>query len=112
MRVRDIRDNVAGLYIGRPKFGDPWGYGNPFKVGRDGGTGECSPKFEAWLRTGNTFGCPDATPARRAWILLHLTAFSEKHDLLCWCHGAPYCHGHVLVKMAQEARNDPSFPHP
>lgn len=101
MRVLDVRDGVPGVYIGRPRAGQPWEFGNPFKVGRDGGTGECSPKFEAWLRTSNTFGCPDATDARRAWILDNLPTLLD-HDLLCWCHGAPYCHGHVLVRLAQE----------
>jgi hypothetical protein len=109
IRVVDVRKSAYTKYIGRPRSGDPWQFGNPFKVGRDGGPGECSPKFEAWLRTSNTFGCPDATDARRAWILDHLPDLKDQ-TLGCWCNGAPHCHGHVLARLAQETiRNSPDF---
>lgn len=109
IRVVDVRKSAYTQYIGRPRHGDPWQFGNPFKIGRDGSeAGSCSAKFEAWLRTSNTFGCSDATDARRAWILDHLPDLKDQ-TLGCWCNGALTCHGHVLARLAQEIRNDPAF---
>ena len=100
IRVVNLRRSPHTLYIGRPRSGDPWNFGNPFIVGRDGARGECVPKFEQWLRTGANFGCPDATDARRAWILDHL-ADLRGQTLGCFCKPAA-CHGDVLARLAQE----------
>lgn len=100
MRVVNIRDERCTLYIGRPRSGEPWNFGNPFRVGRDGPRGSCVPKFEQWLRTGCTFGCPDATDARRTWILDHLHLLRDQ-TLGCFCKPAA-CHGDVLARLAQE----------
>lgn len=98
--VSDIRIRTDGVYIGRPRAGQPWNFGNPFRIGRDGSTaGSCSEKFNQWLLDGSTFGCPDATEARRSWILDNLHTLHNK-TLLCWCKGAPHCHGHVLARFA------------
>lgn len=104
MRVVNIRCEPCTVYIGRPRRGDPWNFGNPFVVGRDGPRGSCVPKFEQWLRTGANFGCPDATDARRAWILDHLHLLIDQ-TLGCFCKPAA-CHGDVLVTLAQELTHD------
>lgn len=86
------------IYIGRPRSGGAWGYGNPFIVGRDGIRGECVSKFELWLTTGDAQNCPDATEPRRQWILTHLTELKGKR-LGCFCAPAR-CHGDVLARLA------------
>lgn len=86
------------VYVGRPRKGQLWGFGNPFVVGRDGGPGECIPKFEKWLATGDPQGNPDATEDRRQWILNNLRLLKGKH-LVCWCAPKP-CHAEVLMRLA------------
>lgn len=90
------------VYVGRPKAGQPWGFGNPFVVGRDGERGACVPKFEQWLETGDPQGSPDATPERRQWILEHVHELEGK-VLACFCAPAP-CHAEVLVRWSQKGK--------
>lgn len=87
------------VYIGRPKAGSAWRFGNPFVVGRDGVRGQCIEKYRQWLLRGKTFGCRDATPARRLWILKNVGALFDRR-LVCWCAPAP-CHGDVLVWLCK-----------
>lgn len=101
-RVAHIRTgtNENTVYIGRPRAGQPWGFGNPFALGPDGGRTTVITKYETWLRTGESFGNRDATPARRQWILDNLHILRGK-TLLCFCSPQP-CHGDVLVTLIEE----------
>jgi hypothetical protein len=97
--VSDIRRTKEGVYIGRPRSGQPWGFGNPFIKGRDGSLSTLTAKMEHWLNTGDAQGSPDATLERRQWILDHAYELRDQ-TLLCWCNGASYCHGHMLARLA------------
>lgn len=53
--------NKSGVYIGRPKSGGEWGFGNPFVIGKDGSRAEVIEKFKSWLDTPSKNPHPDAT---------------------------------------------------
>lgn len=73
-------------------------YGNPFVVGRDGTRDQCCDKHEAWLETGGSFGCLQASEITRRLVLAHLLELAG-NDLLCWC--APErCHCIALAIRA------------
>lgn len=101
-KVTHIRTGQHTIYIGRPRSGEPWRFGNPFVVGRDGVRGECISKFKLWLETGSSQGCIDATPARRDWILTNLHTLKNQ-TLGCFCSPAP-CHGNVLAELADQTK--------
>jgi hypothetical protein len=92
--------NAHDIYIGRPKSGGEWRFGNPFIVGRDGVRGECVLKFEHWLATGDSQGCKDASESRRQWILTNIPSLRGKR-LGCFCSPAS-CHGDVLARLADQ----------
>jgi hypothetical protein len=89
-RVVHCRHEPYDVYIGRPmpRFGltgSKWG--NPFRVGRDGDRPAVIAKYEQHLR-------------EHPELMAALPELRGK-DLGCWC--APeYCHGDVLVRMANE----------
>lgn len=88
------------VYIGRPKAGADWNFGNPFQIGTDGNRERVISKFESWLKTGEANGNSDATEARRKWILDNLLKLRGK-ILGCWCAPSD-CHGRILMEMAHE----------
>jgi len=81
------------VLIGRPSR-----WGNPFVIGRHGSRAEVIQLFEGWLRTGNGYGCPEATEERRQDILNHLPELKGK-VLGCWCGPKQDCHGRVLLDL-------------
>lgn len=89
-------------YVGRPKVGQPWGFGNPFVIGSDGDRAKVINKMKEWLDTGETFGNIDATPERRQWILDNVQ--SLKGEVLgCWCdYPKEDCHGRILINKINE----------
>lgn len=92
--------NKSGVYIGRPKSGGEWGFGNPFVIGKDGTRTEVIEKFKNWLDTPAKNPHPDATWQRRKWILDNLYKIKNE-DLICWCdYPKEDCHGRVLVDKA------------
>jgi hypothetical protein len=68
------------VYIGRPSK-----WGNPFRVGRDGGRGQVIERYREWLRSQHSLMA--ALPELRGKVLG------------CWCKPLA-CHGDVLVEMA------------
>jgi hypothetical protein len=87
------------VYIGRPRSGDAWTFGNPFVVGKHGVQGECVQLFERWLAGEDMLAIsPDATDARRKWMLEHLHLLKDKR-LGCFCKPRA-CHGDVLAALA------------
>jgi hypothetical protein len=91
-------------YIGRPKAGEPWRFGNPFVIGvdKDGPRSMVIFKFEHWLETGKAFGCKDATEDRRLWILENIEELRGK-TLGCWCdYPKEDCHGRVLLERLEK----------
>jgi hypothetical protein len=96
--VVHIHHHPYDVYIGRPRAGQPWNFGNPFRVGRDGPTGHCIEKFRRWIEHNDPQGCQDATPSRRQWILDNLHTLQGKR-LGCFCSPRP-CHGDVLADLA------------
>lgn len=93
------------IYIGRPKAGQEWGFGNPFEIGSDGPRDEVIDKYEKWLNAGETFLNKDATPARRQWILDNLYLLKGE-TLGCWCSPLR-CHSEVLINLLDnEIKNE------
>ena len=87
-------------YIGRPKAGGEWRFGNPFVIGGDGDRGKVISRFFYWLQTGESFGNADATPERREWILRNIHSLKDQ-TLGCWCdYPKEDCHGRILKEMA------------
>lgn len=87
-------------YIGRPRKGQGlWEFGNPFKVSDTLTVEQAVIMFAIWLETGETFGEPAATPARRRWILKHEHELRGKR-IACYCKDRQHptiCHGDVYV---------------
>lgn len=88
-------------YIGRPKSGAEWGFGNPFEIGKDGNREVVIQKFARWLTYGDNAVNQNATEKRRQWILDHVEDLHDK-VLGCWCnYPKEDCHGRVLKELAQ-----------
>lgn len=101
MFIVHCKKDKFDIYIGRPRYGQHWGFGNPFVVGRDGVRGECITQFENWLKNNESLGNKDATPERRNWILNNLQLIKGK-TLGCWC--APRdCHGRILRELSNQS---------
>lgn len=47
------------IYIGRPKSGRDWGFGNPFVIGVDGTRAEVIEKYRNWLEDKWIATCPN-----------------------------------------------------
>ena len=97
-KVVHCKKEPYDVYIGRPS---PWG--NPFVVGRYGNRETVCIKFKAWMITGKTFGCIEATESKRQWILNHLEELRGK-VIACWC--APKdCHGNVYDELLTDRQS-------
>ena len=99
-RAVNIRTEQYDIYCGRPRQGQQWGFGNPFRVGRDGQRGECVGMFERWFDTGDAQGCVDATPQRREWMQNNLLTLIGKR-LGCFCKPSA-CHCDILADRAMQ----------
>lgn len=88
-RVVNVRLEPCDIYIGRPMRGRPGtGWGNPFRIGRDGTREDVIARYREWIQT---------RPDLRA----RLEELRGKR-LGCWC--APFaCHGDVLVELLDGA---------
>lgn len=63
-------------------------FGNPFRIGRDGGRREVIDKYERWIFQ------PEQKNLRKRMILE-----LRGKDLICWC--APQeCHADIILKIA------------
>ena len=110
MRTKGWRMPPGALYIGRPGR-----FGNPFPVGPTHAPRQAVARFRAmlagrWARLRKLMGPGYDNEAwdialfilqlRRRDILDHLGDL-RGHDLACWCkEGDPYCHGLVLLRLA------------
>lgn len=96
-------------YIGRPKAGQPWGFGNPFVIGGDGDRAKVINRMKEWLDTGETFGNVDATQERRQWILDNIQGL--KGEVLgCWCdYPKEDCHGRILIEKIGQNIKKPTL---
>ncbi len=88
------------VYIGRPKYGQHWGFGNPFEIGVYGDRETVVNMYERWLVDGTNYNEKEATEERRKWILENLKELKGK-TLGCFCSPLA-CHGDVLTKLANE----------
>lgn len=80
------RGQPYDVYIGRPMPGYPAeGWGNPFRIGRDGTRAEVLAQYQTYLHSQ-----PD--------LLLRVRDLRGKR-LGCWCAPAA-CHGDVLARLA------------
>ncbi len=89
------------IYAGRPAAGQPWNWGNPFEIGRDGNRQEVINKFKIWLTTGENYGNINATEERRQWMLNNLHFLVNK-TLGCFCNADQDCHVDVLIELATQ----------
>lgn len=96
--IYHYNQNKSGIYIGRPKYNQHWGFGNPFVIGKDGNRAEVILKFKNWLENSSKDSHPDATPERRDWIINNLYKIKSE-DLICWCnYPKEDCHGRILIE--------------
>ena len=97
MSVVNIKTGAEyDVYIGRPRDPDaPLGWGNPFRIGRDGSRAEVIAKYRAWLW--------DQCQSEE-WFIDELATLHGK-TLGCFCAPQP-CHGDVLLKAAAWAFNE------
>lgn len=96
-QVVNLKYSQYDVYIGRPKRGQAWGFGNPFEIGKDGDRDLVIYKYEAWLVEDMDFDNKDATPERRNWILSNIHLLKGKR-LGCFCKPKA-CHGDVLARL-------------
>ena len=88
-RVVNVRDEPYAVYIGRACRGHrDEGWGNPFKIGRDGNREEVIEKYRSWLRD-------------QPELIARARELRGK-ILGCWCEPEP-CHGDVLMEIANRA---------
>lgn len=84
---RDLKRVPEAVYVGRaaPRLGLPESpFGNPFKIGPDGGRADVIERYRSWI-----LGRPD--------LLLRLRDLRGR-PLACWC--APEaCHGDVIAGL-------------
>jgi len=92
MKIVHCKKEPYDIYIGRPSK-----WGNPFEIGVDGDRDTVINKFEEWLKTGDSFGCDNATQEKRNLILNSLGELTGK-TLGCWCHPKD-CHGRILKEL-------------
>lgn len=78
--VVHCKRDECDIYIGRPSK-----WGNPFRMGRDGGRSEVIEKYRVWIQT-------------QPKLLAALPELRGKR-LGCWCKPGA-CHGDVLAKLA------------
>lgn len=97
-RVVHCQRERYDIYIGR---GADANWGNPWQIGEHGSREDVIYLYNTWLRTGEAFNNPRATPERRQWILDHLGDLKGK-VLGCWCQPPMLCHGHILLKLLAE----------
>lgn len=101
LRCVKIGQSGYDVYIGRPRVGADWGFGNPFQIGVDGTRSAVIAHFRMWLTTGETFGNGNATEARREWILANLWRLRGNVKLGCFCGPNLACHGDILIELAE-----------
>lgn len=79
MKVVHCKKEKYDVYIGRPSK-----WGNPFRIGVDGGREDVVRKYREWVRNQDL-------------------PFHELRGKIlgCWCHPHP-CHGDVLVELANQ----------
>lgn len=95
--------NPHTLYIGRPKAGQEWRFGNPFVIGKDGDRSTVIQKMDDWLELRKSFGNKDATPERRQWILDNIHLIKDAETIGCWCnYPKEDCHGRILIERANK----------
>lgn len=103
MNIVHCQKHPYSTYIGRPKAGQEWGFGNPFVIGKDGDRLTVIDKMHQWLESRKSFGNKDATPERRQWILDNLHLIREAETIGCWCdYPKEDCHGRILIEQANK----------
>lgn len=83
MKVVHCKKEKYDVYIGRPSK-----WGNPFKVGIDGGQQQVVDMYKEWITKGDGI-----------YLLRDLHEIVGK-TLGCWCKPKA-CHGDVLAKLAE-----------
>jgi len=90
-RVKGWRMPEGAVYVGRPTK-----WGNPFGVHPDEGGKEAATQlYRRWLD--GEF--PNTEPERLAWIREHVHELRGL-GLACWCGLDDWCHGDVLLGLA------------
>jgi len=82
--VVNVRDGDYDVYIGRPS-----GWGNPYRIGRDGSRDDVIRKYREWIM-------------KQPKLLARLPELQGKR-LGCWCHPKG-CHGDVLVELVNQLK--------
>jgi len=84
--VVNVKSAAYDVYIGRPKPGKTSeGWGNPFRIGKDGTREEVINKYREWLQS-------------QPELLARIPELRGKR-LGCWCKPEA-CHGDILAELA------------
>ncbi len=88
-RQRGWRMPENAVYVGRPTK-----WGNPFKVGPDGTSADCTRAYRKW--------------SEKAWDgWRHMVEQDLRgKDLVCWCRLDQECHADVLLEIANAPARD------
>jgi hypothetical protein len=106
-RIRLSRAKGWRLPEGAVNVARPGKWGNPFIVGKDGGTRECVRLYVLLLGGYTCISGTASVAAQRAAADAVKDDLSELKgkDLACWCSlDTKFCHAEVLLRMAN-ARN-------
>lgn len=83
-RTRGWRMPENTVYVGRPTR-----WGNPYRIGRQGGAAECVRAYRSWLRT-------------MPILLQDIRTQLRGKNLACWCPLDQPCHADVLIELANK----------
>lgn len=109
-RTKGWKNPDNTIYVGRPT-----GFGNPFlpRINSRWGKYLTVIQFEQWLLANKRiiehprFGLVDKliVSPRAWWILNHIKELKGK-NLSCWCKEGDVCHADILLKLANEDKED------
>lgn len=93
IHMRNWGPDTDGVYIGRPRTGQPWQFGNPFRWKPGMAATADIDQYRTWLLTSNE--------PRARWQREHLHTLRGK-VLVCFCAPRP-CHGDVIADVLARA---------
>lgn len=95
IHIRSIRDFPNHEYIGRPRVGQPWRFGNPFRHSPEYPGFNPIYHYREWLVT--------SSDPRAKWQRANMHTLRGK-ALVCFCSPGP-CHGDVIARILDEAES-------
>lgn len=95
IHIREMRQHPGAVYIGRPRAGGNWQWGNPFTLRPGQSRDEVLSRYMRWFL--------HSTDPRATWQRDNLHTLRGR-PLACFCRGSgiprehgPACHGDILA---------------